>query len=868
MDSSLKKSAALLKRLRSITPDTFQAIINELAKVRLSKYIEEIVTALLDNKIRTSAEIFAWLEICTHLNGLYDEFQDALSRSLIDKVNTFLQNQDTELEGKVKLWWRITFELHLAGLFTNITFIFDIMNNFVELEKLSPQRLLILSFWIKVFKVEFDMENRQSPVSADWKIKFNELFISKFKNGCRILVKSHNHLRGIEKKSKFYYENRGDLSETQESSWKNAKEQFDEFQSSLQTLSDHLGMNLPELETFTDSPTVQEGRVIFADLSLKNSEMLLLAYETEEERDFYEGLINVSEYVPPSILPVKIEEEDNDDEIHDVPNIDPDADTPVIGTNSDYKNLDELFASLESIHNSSMADKAAIEFCLLKSKHSCKSASTRLIELVKRRPDLTPFIGRILANVKPYYPDVGREVASSLLGQYLFLLHKKDPIRVTRARICRALGELTKFRIVSQGKIFSCLRKAVEDFVLFNVDMVCMILENCGRFLAYQPESGARIQNLKEIVIRKKSSGLLDQNRVLMIENALFLITPQDFESFTVSESLTKDELYISYLIYSCLKQETAEFVFTELRKLPLLNPTIKDSLIKIMLKFWKLRESSIPAFASLIGGISKFYPDIVTEYLDLLCEYFFISLDLNHDSWCQRRLSFMKLIGELFNYCVLDVTFILEMLSILLSYGHLFGIARVAYPSILDSPNDVFRIRLICCLLNTMGEYLRDPQHSSFLAKFIVSFEYYICTKKSLSYEINILVEETYVHINRTRKKYNLLLAMREMVDLGLADSTLLADDMTFKTDSDGEIETVMDNSKELLLAKDQNDFDTTLMAILNESQESRKLIKKPQNFEIAVPLNSKEHAGTIKLMSRKKNRPLLKDLSFAKLT
>ena len=213
MDSSLKKSAALLKRLRSITPDTLQAIINELSKIRLSKYIEEVVAALLDNKIRTSVEIFAWLEICTHLNGLYDEFQDSLSRSLIEKVNTFLQYQDTELEANVKLWLRITFELHLVGLFTNISFLFDIMNNFVEFEKLSPQRLLILSFWIKIFRIEFDMENKQSPVTADWKIKFNELFISTFKNGCRILVKSHNHLRNIEKKSKLYYENRGDLSE-------------------------------------------------------------------------------------------------------------------------------------------------------------------------------------------------------------------------------------------------------------------------------------------------------------------------------------------------------------------------------------------------------------------------------------------------------------------------------------------------------------------------------------------------------------------------------------------------------------------------------------------------------------------------------
>ena len=83
------------------------------------------------------------------------------------------------------------------------------------------------------------------------------------------------------------------------------------------------------------------------------------------------------------------------------------------------------------------------------------------------------------------------------MGQFLFLLGNKVAVVMgTRSRICRYIGELTKFRVFPQGLAFICIKKAVDDFTLHNVDMVCFLLESCGRFLYNQSESHKRLEML------------------------------------------------------------------------------------------------------------------------------------------------------------------------------------------------------------------------------------------------------------------------------------------------------------------------------------------------------------------------------------
>lgn len=66
----------------------------------------------------------------------------------------------------------------------------------------------------------------------------------------------------------------------------------------------------------------------------------------------------------------------------------------------------------------------------------------------------------------------------------------------TRRRICRFIAEFTKFHLITQSQVYNCLKKCVSDFTGPNIDMFCMIIEHCGRFIYLQPESHARIAHL------------------------------------------------------------------------------------------------------------------------------------------------------------------------------------------------------------------------------------------------------------------------------------------------------------------------------------------------------------------------------------
>lgn len=53
----------------------------------------------------------------------------------------------------------------------------------------------------------------------------------------------------------------------------------------------------------------------------------------------------------------------------------------------------------------------------------------------------------------------------------------------------RYIAELTKFRITPQHVIFHCLKVLLDDFSHANIELICQMLEGCGRFLYASPDT-------------------------------------------------------------------------------------------------------------------------------------------------------------------------------------------------------------------------------------------------------------------------------------------------------------------------------------------------------------------------------------------
>jgi regulator of nonsense transcripts 2 len=300
---------------------------------------------------------------------------------------------------------------------------------------------------------------------------------------------------------------------------------------------------------------------------------------------------------------------------------------------------------------------------------------------------------------------------------------------------------------MTQGQVFACLKKAVDNFHHYNVDMACILLETCGRFLFNQPESRKRMEILINIVKRKKVSSNLEQERIIAIENALYLTLPIKLSKFKkVKPVKSSVQLYAEKLLRSELHDKNAKQIFNLLRTLPWNNQEIQNMLMKIFVKIWKLKESNISIAASIIAGIKKIHPEFVITLVEELIENFYIDLHQNSPESANRRVMSIRFLADLFNFQIIEAEAVFEILWTLISYGHPAGIPTSINHSEIDRSDDHFRICLICILMKQCGIYFVKGKDKSKLEKYILFFQYYISTKSTLNFEMKSLLEETFL--------------------------------------------------------------------------------------------------------------------------
>jgi regulator of nonsense transcripts 2 len=146
--------------------------------------------------------------------------------------------------------------------------------------------------------------------------------------------------------------------------------------------------------------------------------------------------------------------------------------------------LNVLFAALPEAVNREMIDKLAVEFASLNSK----AARRRLVRFIgavpKNRTDLLPHYARFVATLDPYMPDVGAGVLEILEEELRYLQRKRHVRELDSVRLknVRFYGELAKFKVAKPYAILHVLKVYLDDFK-FNIENIANLLENCGRFL-------------------------------------------------------------------------------------------------------------------------------------------------------------------------------------------------------------------------------------------------------------------------------------------------------------------------------------------------------------------------------------------------
>lgn len=396
---------------------------------------------------------------------------------------------------------------------------------------------------------------------------------------------------------------------------------------------------------------------------------------------------------------------------------------------------EQYFAKLSDCVNRDMIDNAAIDFIkFFNSKFGRKKLVKTLFNVHRTRLDLLPFFARLVATIYPYVPSVANELTSLLRHEFKNLFRKKDQINIeSKVKNVRFIAELVKFNLYPKKDALDCLKSLLSDFTHHHIEMACNLLEVCGRVLFKTPESSHQMRLILEQMMRKKMLLSVDSKYVTMIENAYYFTNPPEITRHVIEEPPI--QTYIRYLLYDCLNRSTIDLVLKKIRKLNWNDRKLTKFTINCLIEAYNVKFYNIRYLAALLAALNKDNQWITIAVVDGVVEDILLMMEINQVQFNQRRIPMIRYFGELYNYRLSDSSLVLKVLYSLVTYG-------VEYPepgqnlsqirlSQLDPPDNLFRIKLICDLLDTSGQYLSGSQDKKKLDCYLLFFQrYYWCKR------------------------------------------------------------------------------------------------------------------------------------------
>jgi regulator of nonsense transcripts 2 len=156
--------------------------------------------------------------------------------------------------------------------------------------------------------------------------------------------------------------------------------------------------------------------------------------------------------------------------------------------------------------------------------------------------------------------------------------------------------------------------------------------------------------------------------------------------------------------------------------------------------KPWKVSYGSITLVAMLAYDLQRYHSKFCVDIVDQILENIRLGMEQNIYKNNQKRVATVKYLGELYIYRLVNSRVVFDTLWSLVTFGHsmsspcgsLFvieftkdeGRPLPGQISPLDAPDDFFRIRLICTLLDACGMCFDRGSYKRKLDRFLNFFQ------------------------------------------------------------------------------------------------------------------------------------------------
>ncbi|KAJ4354264.1 mRNA decay protein [Didymosphaeria variabile] len=613
-----------------------------------------------------------------------------------------------------------------------------------------------------------DAETKDPPIiGSELQQRFKNILARYFEDVKAHLLRDQKQLTNQGRRNAEAYVKSGEVFEDRQANYEKQMKAQEKLIANAQVLADALGLEMPDLKEKDTSAVTGDGLIGL----VKTGEYLrgqgdgAGIWEDEDERRFYENLIDLKDRVPGILLEEPKKKKADDEQVgkktenkteaddKEKPEANPEAKpteaddaSTAIANKSVGAQVDAVLAKLPELNTKDAVDGTAIDFCFLNSKASRNRLIKAVQEIPKGRSDLLPLYSRLIATLGKYMPDVSQGLVTYLDDEFRSLQRRKskDFLGQVRTQNVRYLAELTKFGVVPEHVIFHCLKVSLDDFSRMNIEIICNLLENCGRYLLRNPDTSPRMASFLETLQRKKGAQVLGQQERMLIENAMYYVNPPERAAIEQKDR-TPIELFLRKIMYQDLTRRSVDKTVRTIRKMHWEEDEVVNILHKIFVKPGKIKYSNVHLLAIILGTIHRYHQDFTISVIDDLLESITFGLELNDFKFNQRRIAEVKYLGEMYIYRLVDSPLIFDVLYKLVNYGWEGGYARPGIYNPLDLPDDYFRIRLVCNLLETCGMYYDKGAAKKKLDFFLSYFQYYVNIKETLPMDVEFIVQDAY---------------------------------------------------------------------------------------------------------------------------
>uniref|UniRef100_A0A2K5Z8D6 UPF2 regulator of nonsense mediated mRNA decay n=1 Tax=Mandrillus leucophaeus TaxID=9568 RepID=A0A2K5Z8D6_MANLE len=728
LDSSLKKNTAFVKKLKTITEQQRDSLSHDFNGLNLSKYIAEAVASIVEAKLKIS-DVNCAVHLCSLFHQRYADFAPSLLQ-VWKKHFEARKEEKTPNITKLRTDLRFIAELTIVGIFTDkegLSLIYEQLKNIINADRESHTHVsVVISFCrhcgddiaglvprkVKSAAEKFNLSFPPSEIiSPEKQQPFQNLLKEYFTSLTKHLKRDHRELQNTERQNRRILHSKGELSEDRHKQYEEFAMSYQKLLANSQSLADLLDENMPDLPQ--DKPTPEEhgpGIDIFTPGKPGEYDLEGGIWEDEDARNFYENLIDLKAFVPAILF------KDNEKSCQNKEsNKDDTKEAKESKDNKEVSSPDDLELELENLE----INDDTLE---LEGGDEAEDLTKKLLDEQEQEDEEASTGSHLKLIVDAFLQQLPNCVNRDLIDKAAMDFCMNMNTKANRKKLVRALFivprqrlDLLPFYARLVATLHPCMSDVAED--------LCSMLRGDFRF---------HVRKKDQINIETKN------------KTVRFIGELTKFKMFTKNDTLHCLKMLLSdfshhHIEMACTLLETCgRFLFrspeSHLRTSVLLEQMMrKKQAMHLDARYVTMVENAYyycnppPAEKT----VKKKRPPLQEYVRKLLYKDLskVTTEKVNQPKFNQRRISSAKFLGELYNYRMVESAVIFRTLYSFTS----FGVNPDGSPSSLDPPEHLFRIRLVCTILDTCGQYFDRGSSKRKLDCFLVYFQRYVWWKKSL---------------------------------------------------------------------------------------------------------------------------------------